>query len=115
MCRQVCLTGFGFEAQQVNIPKWGCQIVATESGNSDWRSVRKQTYLLKFFREADPLEDSVIRKTLDEIKSLNCTKAFLCSSSGFTRSAVLAAENRPCELIGKEQLENLLDKASKCS
>ncbi|MBP5588758.1 MAG: tetratricopeptide repeat protein [Treponema sp.] len=115
MCRQVCLTGFGFEAQQVNIPKWGCQIVATESGNSDWRSVRKQTYLIKFFREADPLEDSVIRKTLDEIKSLNCTKAFLCSSSGFTRSAVLAAENRPCELIGKEQLENLLDKASKRS
>jgi len=113
MCRKVCLAALKLEPQQINIPKWGCQIVATESSDSDWRSVRKQAYLIKFFREADPIEDAVIRKSLDEIKSQNCTKAFILSSSGFTRSAVATAENRPCELIGKEQLEKILDQASK--
>lgn len=113
MCQKVCLSGLGLEAQQIQMAKWGCQVVATDAKNSDWRSVRKQTYILKFFREADPVEDVIIRKTLDEQKSQNCTKAYILSSSGFTRAALSAAENRPCELIGKEQLENLLDKASK--
>ena len=92
--------------------KWGCQIIATEGGNADWRSVRKQSYLLYFYRESNPLEDSVTIKALDEIKSKNCTKAYVLSSSGFSYSAKKAAEGRPLELLGKDQLEKLLDKAS---
>ncbi|MCR5612099.1 tetratricopeptide repeat protein [Treponema sp.] len=113
ICQKTCLTGMGLEAQQASMQKWGCEIVATEAKNADWRSMRKQTYLVKFFRETDPLEDFVVRKTIDEIKTRNCSKAFICSSSGFTRTAANVAENRPCELIPKEQLEKLLDKASK--
>nr|WP_318739352.1 tetratricopeptide repeat protein [uncultured Treponema sp.] len=113
ICQTACLKGMGLEPQQVLVLKWGCQIIATEAKNADWRSVRKQLFLVKFFRETDPLEDVVIRKTLDETKSQGCIKAFICSSSGFTRSAASAAENRPCELIGKEQLEKILDKSSK--
>lgn len=113
MCQKVCLSGLNLEPQQIQMFKWGCQIIATDAKNSDWRSVRKQTYILKFFRETDPVEDVIIRKALDEQKSLNCSKAYILSSSGFTRTAQAAAENRPCELIGKEQLETLLDKTSK--
>lgn len=112
MCQKAC-TSLNLEAQQVQMLKWGCQIIATDAKNSDWRSVRKQTYILKFFREAEPVEDFIIRKTLDEQKSQNCSKAYVLSSSGFTRTAQAAAENRPCELIGKEQLEKILDKASR--
>lgn len=115
LCKNICLAGMGFESQQVDMFNWGCQILATEAKNADWRSVRKQAFLIKFFREANPLEDFIVRKALDEIKSQNCSKAFVCSSSGFTRSAIAAAENRPCELIDKEQLEKLLDKAAKHS
>lgn len=113
ICQKACLAGMGLEAQQVQIQKWGCQVLATEAKNADWRSVRKQAMLIKFFRETDPLEDFIVRKTLDEIKTQGCSKAFICSSSGFTRTAAAAAENRPCELISKEQLEKILDKASK--
>lgn len=113
MCQNACLHGMGFECQQASIQKWGCQFLATEAKNSDWRSVRKQSFLVKFFRETNPLEDFIVRKSLDEIKSQGCSKAFICSSSGFTRTAISVAENRPCELIDKEQLESILDKAIK--
>ena len=113
ICKNACIAGIKLEPQQITMQKWGCQILATEAKDADWRSIRKQAFLIKFFRETDPLEDFIVRKTLDEIKSQNCSKAFICSSSGFTRSAVAAAENRPCELVNKESLEKLLDKAVK--
>lgn len=113
ICKNACIAGIKLEPQQNTMQKWGCQILATEAKDADWRSIRKQAFLIKFFRETDPLEDFIVRKTLDEIKSQNCSKAFICSSSGFTRSAIAAAENRPCELVNKESLEKLLDKAVK--
>ena len=113
ICKNACIAGIKLEPQQITMQKWGCQILATEAKDADWRSIRKQAFLIKFFRETDPLEDFIVRKTLDEIKSQNCSKAFICSSSGFTRSAMAAAENRPCELVNKESLEKLLDKAVK--
>ncbi len=113
ICKNACIAGIKLEPQQITMQKWGCQILATEAKDADWRSIRKQAFLIKFFRETDPLEDFIVRKTLDEIKSQNCSKAFICSSSGFTRSAIAAAENRPCELVNKESLEKLLDKAVK--
>lgn len=113
ICKNACIAGIKLEPQQITMQKWGCQILATEAKDADWRSIRKQAFLIKFFRETDPLEDFIVRKTLDEIKSQNCSKAFICSSSGFTRSAIAAAENRPCELVNKEGLEKLLDKAVK--
>ena len=113
ICKNACIAGIKLEPQQITMQEWGCQILATEAKDADWRSIRKQAFLIKFFRETDPLEDFIVRKTLDEIKSQNCSKAFICSSSGFTRSAIAAAENRPCELVNKESLEKLLDKAVK--
>lgn len=113
ICENACNKGLGLSTQNASITKWGCQIMATEAKNADWRSVRKQLFLLKFYRETEPLEDFIVRKTLDEIKSLNCSKAYILSSSGFTHTASGAAENRPCELISKEALEAVLDKATK--
>lgn len=109
ICKKACASGLGLSPQQIEPKKWGCQMLATEAKNADWRSVRKQLYLIYFYRDSDPIEDVVIRKAIDEIKPKNCTKAFICSSSGFTRSAAGAAENRPVELVGKDQLEKILD------
>lgn len=98
-------------AQQASLEKWGAQLICTEAKNDNWMNVRKQAFLVDFFRETSPVEDTVIRKILDEVKSSNCTKAFVCSSSGFTSSATGYAENRPVELIGKDKLGKILDKA----
>lgn len=113
ICQKTCESALGLSPQQISKTKHGCNIIATEIKDTDWRSVRKKVFSIYFFRDSDPVEDSIIRVALDEVKSKSYTKAYICSSSGFTRSAMAAAENRPAELFGKEQLEALLDKASK--
>ena len=57
------------------------------------------------------LEDSDVRTLVEEIQKQNYVKGIVCSSAGFTRSAMTFAETRPLELIGKEKLEQLLNKA----
>lgn len=112
ICKNTCTKAMSCQPRQVDLKKWGCQIVATDAGNSDWRSVRKQSFLLYFFREANPIEENVVLRALDELKSKNCTKAYILASSSFSPMAKKQAENRPVELVGKEALEVLLDKAS---
>lgn len=111
ICKKAALDGMGFAAQKVESKKWGVQMVAVEAKNDDWKSQRKQNTLLCFFREPEPIDDGTIRKILDTSKSLNCVKAFVCTSSGFTGSATGFAESRPIELVGKEKLEMILSKA----
>ncbi len=112
ICKNACVKGMGLQPQQAESKKWGCQIIATEGAGADWHSVRKQSFLLYFFRESTPIEDEIVRKGIDDLKSKACTKAYILSNSGFTNTAKKSAENRPIELIGKEALEKILDKAS---
>ena len=111
ICKKAALAGFSLAAQTVEETKWGCQIFATEARKDDWMNVRKQTFLINFYRVTDPIEDSEVRRTLDFSKAKNCAKAFACTSSEFTTTAIRFAENRPIELVGKEKLESILAKA----
>ena len=108
LCKNFSLKILKLSSQQAEIKKSGCQILASDAKDGDWRNMRKQTFLLRFYRDPDPVEDSVVRETHDKAKAMNCTKAYFISTSGFTRSALSYAENRPIELIGKEKLESLL-------
>lgn len=112
ICKRVCEKGMSCHAQQVEPKKWGCRLVATEGANSDWRSVRKQSFLMSFYRNAEPLEESVVQNMMEEYKAKSCTKGYIFSSSGFTHQAQKLAENRPIELYGKAELEKILDKSS---
>ena len=110
MCAKLTQNALSFAVQRSDAAKWGCQIIATER-DGDWMSVRRQLYLLRFYRFSDPLEDSVVRQALDDLKGTNCSRAYIFSSSDFSRSARTFAEGRPVELIGKEQLEQALKKS----
>lgn len=112
ICKKTCTKAMGCQPQQVDMKKWGCQIIATDVGNADWHNVRKQSLLLCFFREPHPIGDNVVIRTLDELKTKKCTKAYILASSNFSPTAKKEAEGRPVELVGKEALEALLDKAS---
>jgi tetratricopeptide (TPR) repeat protein len=109
ICKSTAEASFKINAQQVDYKKQGvleyCEVIGTEKGSEDWRNVRKQLILLWFTRSTEPIEDEVVRKMLDKQKELNCTRGMLLSSSGFTRPAVVFAENRPIELINKTKLE----------
>ncbi|MBQ8680120.1 MAG: tetratricopeptide repeat protein [Treponema sp.] len=111
ICKKASLAGFNMNAQTAEETKWGCQIIATEAKKDDWMNMRKQLFLLNFYRVTDPLEDAEVRRTLDFAKSKNCVKAYACTSSEFTTSAIRFAENRPIELVSKEKLESILAKA----
>ena len=91
--------------------KWGCQITGVDSSTEGWRNMRKQTTLFRFFREPDPIEDDIIRETLDTMKQINCQKGYLFSSSGYSNGAKHFAEGRPVELIDKIKLESILSQA----
>lgn len=108
MCKKLILPHFNLAAQQTEIQKYGVQIFATENSKGSWREQRKPVFVVRCYRNPDPLEDTAIRDTLDKVKSLNGIKAIVCSSSSFTRSAISFAENRQIELIGKEKLEKIL-------
>lgn len=110
ICKKT-LAVIGLQAQSHEGKKWGLQYMATDTKESDWKSVRKQMTLICFFRETDPLEDTVVRKLLDEAKKVGCVKLIVCTSSGFTSTATGFAESRPIELIGREKLEQILAKA----
>lgn len=111
ICKKAALAGFSMSAQTAEETKWGCQILATEQKKDDWMNMRKQLYLLNFYRITDPIEDSEVRRSLDLAKTKNCVKTFACTSSEFTTTAVRFAENRPIELVPKEKLEAILAKA----
>ena len=73
--------------------------------------MRKQLFLINFYRVTDSIEDTEVRRALDLAKSKNCAKAFICTSSEFTSTAVRFAENRPIELVSRDKLESILAKA----
>ena len=111
ICKKIALVGFGLSAGSVEQKKFGCMMVATESKNENWMNMRQSPYLLVFYREPDLIEDGVLRKLLEIVKSKNYVKVIIASSAGFTRTATGFSENRPIELIPKEKLEQLLAKA----
>ncbi|MBQ0051485.1 MAG: tetratricopeptide repeat protein [Treponema sp.] len=111
ICKKAALAGFSMSANKVEDKKTCIQMLATEAKKDDWMNMRKQLFLLNWYRDTEPIEDSEIRRVLEASKSLNCSKAYVITSSGFTSSATGFAENRPIELVGKEKLEAILSKA----
>lgn len=111
ICKKAAMAGFSMDSQKIEEKKWGVQMIAIEKKKDDWMNVRKQLFLLNFYRDTEPIEDTEIRRVLDLSKQMNCSKAFVITSTGFTSSASGFAENRPIELVGKEKLEAILAKA----
>lgn len=113
--QEICKAAAGalnMAAQSVTANKSGCRVVATERKGEEWRNTRKQLFLLSFYRDTAPIEEHVVRDELDKMKDAKCMKVYVLSSSDFSNTAALFAENRPVELIGKDKLESILTKAS---
>ncbi|MGP1457907.1 MAG: tetratricopeptide repeat protein [Treponema sp.] len=113
LCKNIALKALGLAAQQIDTKKDGCQIIASEAKDGDWRNMRKQMILLRFYRDPEPVEDTDVREVLEKAKAVNCTKAYIFISSEFARGAVQYAENRPVELVSKIKLEEFLAQANK--
>lgn len=111
ICKQTCEKAMSMAVQKTETKKWGCQITAVDNKEDNWMSNRKQLFLVRFYRNPEPIDDAAVRETLDLSKSMKCQNAYMLSSADFTKSALKFAENRPIELMGKEKLEAVLQKA----
>jgi len=110
ICKKIALTGYNLEPRSIKSKKFGCIFIATEHKAENWQNVRQQVSLMFFYRETELIPDSLLRQQLEEMKKQNYVKCIICTSSGFTRSSIEFAENRPFELVGKDKLEAILSK-----
>jgi len=90
----------------------GCQIIAVES-ETKWRNARKMPRLIRFYRLPDQIKDTTIRTLHEDMKKLNVTRGIVFTSSSYSKSATEFAQSRPIDLYEKEQLSEILIKASK--
>ena len=112
ICKKLALSAYKMEPRDIQIKKYGCKFIATESKAENWQNVRQQVFVMIFYREPDLIEDTLLRQQLEEMKKQNYFKCVVCTSSGFTRATIEFAENRPFELVGKDKLDQLLSKIS---
>ena len=111
ICKKIALEGYNLDARNITPTKFGCKMVATVAKQDSWMNVRQQVFLILFFRESNLIEDTILRKSIEEMKSQNYFKCIILTSSGFTRTAMNFAENRPIELVPKEKLIKIMEKA----
>ncbi len=86
----------------------GVDIVAVESEQEKWLGAKKLPTLIRFLRVSDNLDDQALRSLLEQMKKLGIMRGGIVTSSGFTRTALEFAENRPVELHTKEKLQDML-------
>jgi tetratricopeptide (TPR) repeat protein len=109
ICESILSSAMQLQVREVSEIPNGLDIIAVESENQKWLGTKKLPRLYRFLRTPDVLDDSPIRSILDQMKKLGIVRAAIVTSSGFTRTAMEFAENRPVEIIAKEQLQDLLN------
>jgi hypothetical protein len=109
ICNSVAVS-LGLEVQNVSEVGGGGIQVSGFDFDSKRLGTRKMARLLRFYRTADPLDDSIVRGTLEEMKKNNVIRGVIVTSSTFTRKALEFAENRPIDLYNRERLLEILKK-----
>lgn len=110
MCRAVTDT-LGFNTNDISPVTNGCQIIAVEKDSGQWRNTRKMPRLIRFLRIADNIEVQMVRDFLEEMKKMSVNRGMIISSALFSRTAQEFSESRPIELLGRDQLQELLSKS----
>lgn len=110
LCKKIASAGYNLVCQKIEPTKYGCQMLATEEKKETWMNTKQQIILAQFYRFTEPIEDSVVRKVADAIKTKNYIKGIIFSCSEFTPSANSFADGRPIVLVSKDVLESLFKK-----
>lgn len=108
ICKKVC-GHINLSTQDIKEIKSGIQLIGLETGKKDWKASKKLPYLVRLLRDSAPVNETVVRNILDEMKNLSIMKSILISSTEITSDAKKFAESRPIELIGKRKLVKILN------
>jgi len=108
---QALVGTMGFSVQgTTELPTGWVKIIAIENESEKWRNVKKMPKILLFHRTSEAIDETPLREVVEEIRKLGANKCYVVTNTTFTRTAVEFADNRPYELIGKDQLQALLKK-----
>ena len=107
LCKTITEKAFALAVQSQKEIKQGCAIIALEDNSEKWMNMPK---LFIYSRDSDIIGDSFLRSLHEQMKAQGLVRVVVITSSGFSRSALSFAENRPFELIDKDKLESLLRK-----
>jgi tetratricopeptide (TPR) repeat protein len=91
----------------------GCQITAVESSTGQWRNTRKFPKFLRILRVPDTIDLPSVREFHEQMRKAGVNRGYFITSSTFTRSAYAFTESRPIDLIPRERLQEMLEKAEK--
>lgn len=109
---QALVGAMGFSVQSTNeMANNTVKFIAIENESEKWRNVKKMPKILLFTRTSEPIDEAPLREVVEEIRKLGANKCYIVTNTTFTRAAMAFADNRPYELIGKDQLQALLKKA----
>ena len=97
----------GLSVRDSNTIPNGCQVIAVEA-DSKWVGTRKIPKLIWFLRVPELISESTPRSLHEEMKKQSLGRGIIFSSSNFARKAITFAESRPIDMIGKEQLQEML-------
>jgi len=110
ICSEI-VTQFDLEVESVSQDNSDfCEIIAIDQGSSKWRNTKKRPRLFRFFRLSNPIDEVYIRQILDKLKEVSGMKAIIVTSQDFTAQAINYSENRPIDLINRDNLQQLLTK-----
>ena len=89
-----------------------CIEMLVSENNNGWINLKKKLKIMRIYRSCDPIDERQVREIADFIKSKDYFKAFIISSGGFTERAITFAQERPLELIDKNELQKILKNIS---
>ncbi|MCQ2247804.1 MAG: tetratricopeptide repeat protein [Treponema sp.] len=110
LCKNLALAGFNLSPQKIECTKYGCHMFASEANKETWMNAKQQVHYLQFYRATEPIEDTVVRRLADTIKSKGFVKGIIFTCSDFTPAARSFADSRPITLVPKDTLESLFKK-----
>ena len=114
ICQKV-VSVMGLSVSDQSLLKLGCQIIAVEKSNGQWRNTKKLPKLIHLYRITENMDQNQVREFYEEVQKIKASRGIIISSSMFTRSAQEFVESRPIDLLGKDKLQKLLEKADKPS
>ena len=108
--QQKLVEALGFQISEIEIINdTDIEIVAVQQSGK-WRNIRQTNRVIRIIRTTDTLQESFLRKIHQGLKQKNATRAMIISAGDFSTQAMDFANTRPIEILGKNELINLLKK-----
>ena len=104
--KKIIAAGFNLACQKATITPFGCAMLASEDKKDNWMNSKKHIYYVLFYRSTDVIEDTVVRKVSDELKSKGYLLAIASTTQG-KNMAIYRHKNK--NIISKANIDDYFD------